>query len=90
MAQAMSEERIELVVGTEIYDKIADMPTGHFWARTRTLNATPEEVIALSRNELAPERIFEIRTTTQLAFRELRDMPVPGISEWMTMQRARN
>jgi hypothetical protein len=80
----MSEAQNQLFKpGDDSINDIAKMPAYHFWTRLAAIGTTQEESDAAARNELSPERILEIRTNAQRAYRELCEMDVPGFKEWM-------
>lgn len=72
-----------------IIEKIADMPAGHFWARTASLGHTPEEAIAAGEPGAAPELIFKVKSNLQRAMAALNEA-VPPNFRWYDHRRAFN
>ena len=74
-----------MTVGEASAVKIANLPPWHFWARSRSIGTTPEEIQAAT-----PERAQEIKNQLASAIFKLRDMPIPGLQSWMPCHRAMN
>jgi hypothetical protein len=65
-----------LAAGLQQHFSIAAMPTGLCWLDPRLIGSSPEEALAIGRNEVAADRLAHLQGMTQIAVERLRDVHV--------------